>query len=137
MLTTFDPRTASLLAERAYSIQVSAAELAGLGEHDPGLAGDAGVEICALEARVLLASGAPERVRGAAQEAARVGRPAQISASDLEALSRLEAVVAMGSSRIGLRLASMDAEAAQVPAVSMGNMVGLATGAIGFIRSFF
>lgn len=137
MRTTFDPGTARVLSERAYAIQVSASELAGLGEHDPALAGECGVEVCSLEARTILMSGAPDRVRQAATQAAQSGRNAEIQTSDLEALSRLEAVVAMGSSRINLKMAAMDAEAAQAPAASLGSLMGLATGAIGFVRSFF
>jgi hypothetical protein len=137
MNTTFDPRTAALLAQRALSIQSSAAELAGLGEYDPVLAGECGVEVCSLEARTILSSGAPRRVAASAQEAAQTGRPAMIVTADLEALSRLEGVVALGSSRIGFHLASLDAAAAQEPTARLGNLVGLASGAIGLIRSFF
>lgn len=136
MNTTFDPQTAALLAERAVTLQGSAAELAAFGEHDPGMAGECGVEICSLEARTILSGGAPGRVAALASESARAGRAASIPQSDIEALSRLEAVVALGSSRIGLRMAALDAQEAQGPAATAGSLIGLATGAIGFIRSF-
>jgi hypothetical protein len=134
---TFDPRSAALLGHRAQALQISGAELGALGEHDPELAGECGVEICSLEARTILSAGAPARVQAISQEAARANRPAVVSARDVDALSRLEAVVAMGSSRIALKLAAMDAAAAQEPAARLGNIVTLATsaaGAIGFLK---
>lgn len=137
MRTTFDPRSAALLAERASRIQGSGAELAALGEVDPDLAGECGVEICSLEARTILASGAPSRVVAMAGEAARSGRPTAIETSDIEAMSRLEQVVALGSSRISLKLAALEAQAAQEPTARMGSLMGLATGAVGLFKTFF
>jgi hypothetical protein len=137
MKTTFDPRTAAVLAERAVAIQGASAELASLGEFDPGLAGECGVEVCSLEARTILAGGAAGRVAQIAAEAAQKGQSAVIATSDLEALSRLEAVTVLGSSRIGLKLAALDAEAAEEPKARIGSLMGLATGAVGLFKTFF
>lgn len=137
MRTTFDPKTAALVADRALALQGAGAELASLGEQDPDLAGECGVEICALEARTIIASGAPSRVAAMAGEAARSGKPASILTSDLDAVSRLEGVLSLGSSRIGIKLASLDAQAAQEPTARIGNLMGLATGAVGLFKTFF
>jgi|FLYK01.1.fsa_nt_gi hypothetical protein len=131
----YPPHDAVRLAESVAKISEAARVLAAFGEADPGLASECGVEINALEARTILASGAPARVAARAVEAARTGRPAAVSAQDLEALSRLEAVVALGKSRIDLRLAALEAEASQEPLSRLAGLAGLATGAVGLIKS--
>jgi hypothetical protein len=130
-----DPGTAAKLAEKTAQLILAGRELSAFGEEDPTLAGECGVEICSLEARTILSSGAPARVASLAGDAARGRRQITVSSQDLETLSRLEAVVAMGSSRIGLKLATLDASASQEPMAKLGTMIGLATGAAGFIRS--
>lgn len=135
MNLTLDPRIAAQLAEKTAQLIGAGRELSSFGEEDPSLAGECGVEICSLEARTILAGGAPYRVASLAGEAARARRPVTIGTQDLEAVSRLEAVVAMGSSRIGLKLATLDASASQEPMAKLGSVIGLATGAAGFIRS--
>lgn len=135
MNLTLNPGTAAQLAEKTAQLIGAGRELASFGEEDPTLAGDCGVEICSLEARTILAGGAPNRVASIAVEAVRTRRSVTIATQDLEAVSRLEAVVAMGSSRIGLKLATLDASASAEPMTRLGSMIGLATGAAGFIRS--
>jgi hypothetical protein len=130
-----DPGTAARLAEKTAQLILAGRELSSFGEEDPTLAGECGVEICSLEARTILSSGAPSRVAVLAGDAARSRRQVTVSSQDLETLSRLEAVVAMGSSRIGLKLATLDASASQEPMAKLGTMIGMATGAVGFIRS--
>ena len=129
------PDQAAILMDRTVRLAGSARELALFGETDPFLAGECGVEVCALEARMLLSSGAVDRVARAATEAMGTGRETSVSADDLESLSRLEGAVALGSSKIGLKLASMDAEASQAPIQKITNLLSLAGGAYGFIRS--
>ncbi len=133
----FDPRGAALLAERASALAQSASELGAFGEVDPEMAGECGVEICSLEARTILSGGSVNRVIGLASEAARAGKAAIIPTSDLDAISRLEQVVSLGASRIGLRLAAMDAVASQEPKAAVANLIGMATGAIGLYRAIF
>lgn len=137
MNLNFSPAHASILGERAVRLAGSAAELASFGEADPELAAECGVEIGALEARSLLGSGACVRIATAAADSVQTGRPASLAAGDLEALSRLEAVVALSSSRIGLKLAAADAAAAQEPLARLTNLLGLAGGAYGLIKSIF
>jgi hypothetical protein len=137
VLIKIDPVQASALAERVVSLAGSAREFAIFDETDPHLAAECGVGIGALEARTLLACGAVDRVARAAIEAARTGRPASIAGDDLEAVSRLERVVALGSSMIMLKLSSMEAAAKQEPVASVGNLIGLGTGLVGLIKSIF
>jgi len=132
---TLNPGVAADLAQKTAYLIGAGRELASFGEEDPGLAGECGVEICSLEARTILATGVPNRVAALAGESARVGRPLTLATQDLEAVSRLEAVVAMGSSRIGQKLASLDASASAEPMAKLGSLIGLATGVGGFIRS--
>lgn len=136
MNLSFGPDSARELAQRTRYLIGSGRELSLFGEQDPVLAGECGVEICSLEARTILNGGAPFRVVARAEEGIRAGRPITISMADLDAVSRLEAVVSMGSSRIDHKMAALDAAIAQQPAASLGSMVSLATGAIGLIKTF-
>lgn len=111
-------------------------ELAIFGETEPDLAGSCGVEICALEARSILAGGYLTRIHQAAQ-AAQLGRPVMLAANDVEALARLEQVITLGSSRIALKAASMDAQASQDGLAKVGTFVGLATGVVGLVKSLW
>ena len=137
MLMRVDPVQAASLAERVVALAGSARELALFDETDPHLASECGVGLGALEARTILFSGAVDRVARAAAEAARSGRPATLAGEDVEAVSRLERVVALGSSMITLKLASMEAAARQEPVASVGNLIGLGTGLVGLIKSIF
>jgi hypothetical protein len=132
---TLDPGTAAQLAEKTAQLIGAGRVLSEFGEEDPSLAGDCGVEICSLEARTILSGGAPYRVASLAAESMRMRRPVTLSSQDLEAVSRLEAVVAMGSSRIGLKLATLDASSSQEPMARLGSIIGLVTGAAGFIKT--
>lgn len=135
MRHTLGPEIAARLGEKTARLIGAGQELSVFGEMDPELAGECGVEICSLEARTILNTGAPFRVLSQAAESARTRRALALSSDDLEAVSRLEAVVAMGSSRIGMKLASLDATAVQEPMARLGNLIGFATGAVGLIKS--
>lgn len=137
MQVNFDVRGAALLAERSATLGHAAKELAAFGDMDPQMAAECGVEIASLEARTILLSGAIGRVATLAGNAARSRQPVSLSVSDVETVSRLEAVVALGSSRIALKMAALDAEASQAPAAQLGNLMGLATGAIGLYKAIF
>jgi len=132
----FGPDSARELAERTFHLIGSGRELSLFGEQDPALAGECGVEICSLEARTILSAGAPYRVLSRAEEGMKSGRPIVIPMADLDQVSRLEAIVSMGSSRISHKLAAIDAEIAQRPAANLGSVVSLASGAIGLIKTF-
>lgn len=137
MNVTFTPDQAGVLGERAERLGAGAQEFARLGENDPYLAAECGVEVGSLEARQLLSGGALQRISMAARESLKTGHPAQMAGSDLDTLSRLEGVVALGSSRIGIKMAAMDAEKQQEGLAKLGSFIGLATGAVGLYKSIF
>lgn len=128
---------ASLLSEKVAQLVLSARVLSSFAEQDPGMAGECGVEVNALEARTILSGGACARISGRCSEAARMGRPAQIDQVDLETLGRLEGVLALGAARIGLKIAALDAAHGQEGMARMGSIIGLATGAVGLFKSIF
>ena len=132
---SLSPEQAEFLSGRAARIAASAHWLGEFGETDPDLAGACGVEVCALEARTLLGSGLVQRVQAAAEEATRLRRPALLAGDDLEGLARLEAAVALGSSRIGIRLTAMEAEAGQEGLAKFGGLLGLAGSVWGLVKS--
>lgn len=137
MQVALTPEQAVFLARRAGEIALKANEFGAFGETDPELAGACGVEVGCLEARTLLGAGFLQRIAAAASEAERTRRPVALAAEDIEGVSRLEAVVALGSSRIGLKMAALEAEAGQEGLARMGGLMGLASGAYGLIKSFF
>lgn len=135
MNVPFGPDMAQVIAEKAGYVHMAGRELALFGEREPWLSGDCGVQIDALEARTLVMSGAPMRAQQAALEAARLGRPFLLAAADVEALSRLEAVIVTASSKIAQKQAML--EAADGPVNTIGQVLGLAgmaANAIGIFR---
>lgn len=138
MNVSFGPDVARRLAEKAAFVQMAGRELAHFGESEPWLAAQVGVEIGALEARTILAGGSAVRVGQEAEEAAMSGRAVVLAAEDLEALSRLEGVLATSSARMSQAIATLDARA-QGPGImdSLGSVIGLATGAVGLFKTFF
>ncbi len=131
MIFKLDPSQAAFLVERSVRLAGSARELSAFGEAEPHLASECGVEINALEARTILASGAVDRVARAAAEAVQTRRHASLAAEDLEAVARLEGTVALGSSRIGLKLATLEAAARQEPSQQVNNLIAMGSGVIG------
>jgi hypothetical protein len=103
----------------------SARELVAFSEREPILASRAGVEVLALEAKMLMRQG---NLLGARRS---LGR------SDLGLLQRLDGIVSISNNRIGECIASMDHEMSGSAFESLSRIVGLAGGAIGIIRSIF
>jgi hypothetical protein len=126
---------ASLLGEKAAALEMSARTLSAFAEQDPETAAECGVEVNALEARTILSGGAAARISGKCAGAARSGRPVQVDSADLEALGRLEGVLALGASRIGQKVAALDAAHSQEGMAKLGSIIGLATGAVGLWKS--
>jgi hypothetical protein len=140
---TLSPREAAVLSEVSERAVKGAWELSRFRETDPGLAGACGIEVNALEARTILDGGAIGRLKAAAA-ASLSGRPTIVRGADLDQLSRLEGVLALGASRIQVKLAEIDAaEAASAgmagreTAEKIGTLIGLATGAVGLWKSIF
>ncbi|HXX94254.1 MAG TPA: hypothetical protein VEN81_11520 [Planctomycetota bacterium] len=137
MNITLSPREAGALSEVSARALQGARELSRFQETDPGLAGACGVEVGALEARTILGSGAVGRLWEAGAAAYRSGRPAVVRGEDLEALSRLEGVLALGASRIGQKVAELDGAQGEDLGAKLSGLISLATGAIGLWKSIF
>lgn len=131
------PEAAAKLGESVGRLAHNAGIIASLGEADPGLAQECGIELGSLETRMILLSGAIDRVARTASEALRLQKPVALAAADMEAVSRLEKVVAQSRAQIDIKAAAMDAAASQEPAARMGNLISLATGAVGLAKMFF
>jgi hypothetical protein len=134
---SFSSQEAAFLGVRAAHIQEGARELALFGETEPVLSSECGVELPAFEARTILSGGAPQRIALAAQESAQTGRTLSVAQDDLESLSRLEGVVALGSSRARVHLAAVEAAEQQSGLNKLGGFIGLASGAIGLVKSIW
>jgi hypothetical protein len=130
----FGPETAKILAMKVEHVRMAGAELASFAEREPLLASDCGVEIAALEARTILGNGSAERLAAQAAEAERTRRPYMVSRYDLEAVSRLEGVVSLASSRIAQRY--MVLEAAGSNSIKLGSAISVVSGIAGLIKSF-
>lgn len=130
-----DPDAAATLAERALDLGERAEALAGFAAEDPDLAREAGVEVAALEARTILGSGAIGRVARAGLDGARWGRPVSLAGHDLEAVTRLEGIIATSTTRIGQRLAALDRTPSFLERAA--GVIGLASGALGLWKSIF
>lgn len=131
----FGPGQGEAVARRAEALAGAAMAVVQLDEEDPELSSACGVEVCALEARTVLGSGVLGRVAAAASEARR-GRPFVLSSEDVQALDSLARAVSRADTRIGLKRAALDAEASQEGIARFGGLLGLATGAVGFVKSF-
>lgn len=137
MNVPFGPEAAGRLAQKAAYVQMAGRDLALWGETEPYLVHSTGLEVSALEARILLSGGAPARVVEAASRAARSGTPASVDAADLEAVARLEGILTVAASRLGQAIAAIDAQNRSSGFETLGTAIGLATGAIGLIKSIF
>lgn len=133
----YAPQYGPVMVERTRVLADSARVITDFDETDPDLAGACGVEVCALEARSLLGSGVLSRVSAAIAAAAQKGTPFMLTEEDVAAMDRLEGSVSRGLSRIDLKLAALNAEASQQGLATVGSLIGLATGVIGFVRSIF
>lgn len=137
MDVTLTPREAAVLSEVSERAERGAWELSRFQETEPGLAGECGVEVGALEARTILGGGATGRLREAAASARRTGKPVVVRREDLDQLTRLEGVLFLADSRVGLKVAAIDAGESQEGMAKLGSIIGLATGAIGLWKSIF
>ncbi len=103
----------------------SAHELVAFAEGDPGLAAKAGVEVAALEAKMLLGDPALRNIQSKS-----------LGYQDLEKLERLEGIVTMASYRMGDCINAMDAEASGRTVNNLGQIISVTGGAIGILKSF-
>lgn len=128
---------AGRLADAVARMESGAGDLCRFAEEEPDLASQAGVEAYALEARGILAGGAPRRVCLSAGECARMGVQARVGRADLDAVERLEGILAASASRLSHRAAALEAAERRAPLEGIGAAVGLANGALGLVRAIF
>lgn len=113
------------LAGRARRLASAAREFVSFAESEPMLAGRAGVEVLALEARGILGAGAAQRAAQGMAEPA-----------DVETLVRLDGVVALAGARLESLEAAMEAAEGEGGFQKLAGIIGLASGAVGLIKSF-
>ena len=114
------------MSTRLGDVVQSARELVAFADGDPGLAAKAGVEVAALEAKMLLGDPSLQNLHSRV-----LGYP------DLEKLQRLEGLVTLSSNRMGACISAMDAEVSGKTVNNLGQIISLAGGAIGIVKSIF
>ncbi len=110
---------------RLEGVVQSARELVAFADGDPGLAAKAGVEVAALEAKMLLGDPALRNIHSRT-----------LGYQDIQKLERLEGVVTMASHRMGDCLSAMDAEESGRTVNNLGQIISVTGGAIGILKSF-
>lgn len=111
---------------------VAARELVRFWTQEPALAGQASVEVLALEAKSILDGGAVERVLASI----RSPRPS-VHQADLEAVSRLETITSLSESRLQGLESALEADGVDAPIERIGSVVGLAATTLGLIKAVF
>lgn len=114
------------VGSRLQGVVRSAEELVAFADGDPGLAAKAGVEVAALEAKMLLGDPSLKSLHSRS-----------LGYADLEKLERLEGLVALSSHRMGDCISAMDAETSGKTVNNLGQIISLAGGAIGIVKSIF
>ncbi len=113
------------IGARLEGVVQSARELVAFADGDPELAAKAGVEVAALEAKMLLGDPALRNIHSKT-----LGR------QDLEKLERLEGIITMASNRMGACLSAMEAEESGQTVNNLGQIISVTGGAIGILKSF-
>ena len=128
----FSREDASSLAAKAHSVSLAARELVSFWSEEPELAGQASVEVLALEAKSILASGAAERV----EFASRSPKPV-IHADDVDKVFRLDTIASISSARMAGLESSLEEEESDRPMNKLGGIVSLAATVLGIVKTVF
>jgi len=128
----FLPEDAAYLAAKAHGDAKAAKELVSFWSENPELAGKAAVEVLALEAKSILSGGAVERVIASAQS----GRPT-LRSENLDAVFRLDTIMAISSARLSGLEAALDGEESDAPIHRIGGFVSLAATVLGIVNTIF
>ncbi len=110
---------------RLEGVVQSAHELVAFADGDPGLAAKAGVEVAALEAKMILSDPVLRNIQSR-----------NLGYQDLQKLERLEGIVTMASHRMGDCINAMDSEESGKTVNNLGQIISVTGGAIGIIKSF-
>lgn len=128
----FSPEDASYLAAKAHGVTLAAKELVSFWAEEPELAGQASVEVLALEAKSILSSGAVGRVALAAKSA----KP-MMDADDVDKVFRLDTIASLSSARMASLESSFEEEESDRPMNRIGSIMGLAATVLGIVKTIF
>lgn len=128
----FSTEDASYLATKAHGVTLAAKELVSFWSEEPELAGQASVEVLALEAKSILSSGAADRVF----MASRSPRPV-IHADDVDKVFRLDTIASISSARMAGLESSLEEEESDRPINKLGGIVSLAATMLGIVKTIF
>jgi len=128
----FSTEDASYLAAKARKVTLAAREIVSFWSEEPELAGQASVEVLALEAKSILSSGAMERVALASRSA----KPA-LHGDDVEKVFRLDTIASISSARMAALESSLEEEESDRPINKLGGIVSLAATMLGIVKTIF
>jgi hypothetical protein len=128
----FPSEDASYLAAKAKSASLAARELVAFCSEEPELAGQAAIEVLALEAKSILSGGAVERI----VLAARSGSPA-VRRDDLDAAFRLDTIASLSSSRLSALGVALEGEESDAPMNKLGGIVSIAATVLGMVKTIW
>jgi hypothetical protein len=123
---------AAYLATKARSASMAAKELVSFWSEEPELAGQAAVEVLALEAKSILSGGCLDRVSAASKS----GRP-MLRRDDLDAVFRLDTIASISSARLAALEAVLDSEESDAPMNKLSGIVSLAATVLGIVKTVF
>lgn len=128
----FSQDDAAYLATKAHSVTLAAKELVSFWSEEPELAGQASVEVLALEAKSILSGGAMERIASASKS-----RRPMMGLDDLDAVFRLDTITSISAARISGLESSMGDEESDRPIHRIGGIVSLAATVLGIVNTVF
>jgi hypothetical protein len=128
----FLPEDAAYLAAKARSAALAAKELVSFWSEEPALAGQAAVEVLALEAKSILSGGSMERV----MMASRLGKPV-LRQDDLDSVFRLDTLTSLSAARLAGLETAMEGDESDAPMQKLGNIVSIAATMLGIVKTVF
>lgn len=128
----FSQDDAAYLAIKAHSVTLAAKELVSFWSEEPELAGQASVEVLALEAKSILSGGAVERIASASKS-----RRPMMGLDDLDAVFRLDTIASISAARIAGLESSMGDDESDRPINRIGGIVSLAATVLGIVNTVF
>lgn len=128
----FSTEDASYLATKARGVTLAAKELVSFWSEEPELAGQASVEVLALEAKSILSSGAMDRVVGASRS-----RHPVMGVDDLDTVFRLDTIASISAARLAGLESSLEDEESDRPMNRIGGIVSLAATVLGIVKTVF
>ena len=131
-LLPFSRDDAAYLVTKAHGATLAARELVSFWSEEPELAGQAAVEVLALEAKSILSGGSMDRIVAASKSQ----RPA-MRRDDLDAIFRLDTIASISSARMAGLESSLQEEDSDRPINKIGGIVSLAATMLGIVKTIF